>query len=793
MKIIYKKVLRELKIYKARTLMAFLGILIGIASIGFVLASYSILTREMNVNYMNTNPASIVLKVSDLDAQGVNLIKKMKSNMAVEVRKTMVSRIDRGNGTYGTLYLNVVEAFDNLRVDTFTLEKGELPSHSNQIVLERDSLKNLLNLKNGIDKNVVVKLPGGKTTEMNLSGTVHAPGLPPASMEKYSYAFLTLDALQALGYHGWYDEIHIVSYDNRFDREALKTLAADMKASLKQNGYQVDRVSVPEPGKHPHGDQLKSLLFLLQAFTVISLLVACIIIVNLLNFIMSTQTKQIAIMKTSGANTMNIAIPYFLYVLLVSIGAIMLSVPIAVWVGSGYSTFAAGILNFKITSYKIPFVVYAIQVSLGILIPLIASFYPIYRSCKITVKEGLQEQAISTKKAKGSHSFIQRIINKANAKIAIPLNNVFRKKGRTILAILALATGGVLFMTSQNIVASIGKTVDVSMNTFSYDYDVRLFGQYSDEKIMSSLEKVEGIEHAEIYKANTALFEKGDGSYSSVYTIKAMPRDSAMVNLALIEGTNIKSAENAVVINKALWDEENWIQPGMTVTMEIGGQSTSVVIAGIVNEVPPLPSVYMNLDVYDKVFSGSSKQNIMISAKKLTLNEQTAVSKKIEEVFEKDGIVISENWNLGMLRKSFVEHLIIIVNFLSVIALLAVVVGGLSIASAIGINVAERKRELGILRAIGVNRRQMISMISLEVILMGLAGWLLGVILSYPISILTGNYFGQIFLHSDLSNTLSVQGAFIWLAISITVAFVSGLVPAFKTARSPLKEMLAYE
>jgi len=773
--------------------MAFLGIFIGITSIGFVLDSYSILTREMNVNFMNTNPASIILKVSNLDPQGVDLVKKMKSNIDIEVRNTQVARIDRENGTYGTLYLFAVENFDNLRVDTFTLEKGELPNNSNQMALERDSLKNLSNLRKGYDENVVIKLPGGKETKMNLSGTVHAAGLSPASMEKYSYAFLPLEGLQALGYQGWYDEIHLISYDNRFDREQLKALAADMKECLLQNGYQVTRVDVPVPGKHPHGDQLKSFLFMLQAFTVISLLVACIIIINLVNFIMSTQIKQIAIMKSAGADNRDIALPYFIYVLMISIGAIVISIPIANLVGSGYSNFAAGILNFKITSYKLPFWVYAVQVSTGILIPLIASFYPIYRSCKITVKEGLAEQTDSIKKSNNKSSFIRRIINKTNTKIKIPLNNVFRKKGRTILAILALATGGMLFMTSQNIVASIGKTVDVSMDAFSYDYSVRLYGQYPEDKIVKTLGDIEGIEGVEVYKSNTVTFKNDDGTDSANYIIKALPKDSTMVNLELIVRENVDTADHPIIINKALWDEEQWIQPGMTIMMEIQGQRAEVTIAGIVNEVPPLPGVYMNLEDYQNLFSVSSRQNIMISENKQLSGDPLRISKEIEERFKAEGIEISENWNIGLLRKAFVEHLKVIVDLLSIVSVLAVVVGGLSIASAIGINVTERKRELGILRAIGANGRQTISMISFEVILMGIAGWLLGLLLAYPISIWTGNYFGQIFLHSDLNNTMSVTGTFIWLAISIIASFVSGLVPACKTANAPLKEMLSYE
>lgn len=742
---------------------------------------------------MNTNPASIILKVSNLDPKGIDLIKDMKENIDVEARKTLITRIDRENGTYGTLYLYAVEDFRSLRVDTFTLEKGEFPNDSGQMVLERDSLKNLLNLEKDYDENVLIRLPGGKEAKMYISGIVHAPGLSPASMEKYSYAFLTLDGLQSLGYSGWYDEIHFVSYDNRFDREELRIVAAEMKDRLMKNGYHVVRVDVPVPGKHPHGDQLKSLLFLLQAFTVISLFVACIIIINLLNFIMSTQTKQIAIMKSTGANTWDIALPYYLYVLVISIGAIILSMPIAISGGAGYSDIAAGILNFKITSYRIPIWVYIIQICSGILIPLIASFYPIYRSCKITVKEGLAEHIDDSKKSKGRKSFIQRRINITDTKLSIPLNNVFRKKGRTLLAILALSSGGVLFMTAQNIVASIDRTVDKSENTFNYDLDVRLYGKYQDDIIMKTLGNIKGIDEAEICRANTAVFEKNDETDSAFYTIKALPRDSTMVDFQIIDGGNINTLENAIIINKALWEEEKWLQPGMTVTMRIGKEHTQVTVAGIVNEIPPLPSIYMNLDIYERYFGDNSTQNILISANGINAEEQLQISKEIEERFQADGIEISENWNIDLLRKAFVEHLKVIVDFLSIIALLAVVVGGLSIASTIGINISERRRELGVFRAIGVSSHQLVSMISSEVILMGIAGWLSGILLALPVSVWAGNYFGNIFLHTNLNNAISVSGTFLWLAISIIVSYVSGIIPASKAANSSLREMLAYE
>lgn len=793
MKINYKRIFRELKIYKGRTFMALIGILIGVATIGFVLSSYAILLMEMDSNYMSTNPSSIILKVRNLDSKGVELVKSIQKNIDIEARKTLAARVDRGNGTKGTIYLFAVQDFNNLKLDICSLEKGQFPKNSSEMALERDSLKNLSNLKNGYDENILINLPGGNETTMKLSSRVHAPNLAPASMEKYSYGFLTLEGLQKLGYEGWYDEIHIVCYDMRFNREALQKSAEEMKASLIQAGYIVDKVDVPVPGKHPHGDQLKSLLFLLQVFAIVSLFVACIIIVNLLNFIMSKQTKQIAIMKAIGANTFDIAIPYFLYVFIISVAAIIISIPISITLSQGYSNFAASILNFNITNYDIPLWVFLTQAITGIIIPLLTSLYPIYKSSKITVKEGLQEQITSKKISKDKNSFLSYLFINMNSKIRIPINNAFRKKGRTAFSILALATGGILFITSQNIVASINNTVDKSTQLFSFDYDLKLSGQYPEDKLMKTLGTINNVDKVEVYKSSSACIKNLDGIESTNYTVKILPQNSKMINFKFLEGSTMTSSDNSIVINKALLDEENWIKVGMKLQMDIGGKSSIVTVAGIVTELPPLPTIYLNNNSYESYYSGVSSQNIFISAKTQDQDEQIKISKAIEEQFKASGINIAQNWNINLLRKAFVEHLKVIVNFLSVISLLAVFVGGLSIASSISINIAERKRELGILRAVGVNGKQLIKMISLEVILMGLGGWLMGLIIAYPISIYAGNYFGQIFLHSNLNNTLSISGTIMWLLISMLVSFVSGTIPARMASNTSLREMLSYE
>lgn len=786
-KVVFIKMFRDLKQYQGRTILALIGIFMGIVSVGAVLSAYTILNREMNRNFMDTNPASIIITVVNLDAKAKQLLEQNFKGLEIEFGKTVTARLAKENNAYGSIQLKAVEDFQNLKVDTFTLESGSFPKSDLEMVLERDCLKILKNLSAGTGEQLTVKLPGGLEKELKISGIVHAPGLAPASMENYSYGFLGLAGLRKLGYQGWYDEIRMVSYHNRFDYAELRKLAQEVQQTLAKNGYLVSRTDLPEPGKHPHADQLNSLLFLLQAFTVILLLAACLIIINLLNFIIAKQTNQIGIMKAVGARSKDIVFPYLGYVSLISFSAFWLSLPLSIAFGRSYSDFAAYILNFKILNYQIPFWVFVFQGLIGMIIPLAATAYPIIKCCGKSVKDGLNDTAHSEVKANGA-GFPK--LQGTNSGIRIPFSNLLRKKTRTILAVCSLAVGGALFMTSQNITASIEKTVAESMKVFQWDYELRLAKNYPEEQLQKALNGIGGLNRYEIWNETTAFFRKPDQTDSPSYRVKIAPPGTKMV--AFLTTETLRS-DNKIIVNRALTATEKWLESDLKGKLALGGEQVELALAKIVTEIPPLPTIYLDLTTYRKLFGGSTKQLILVNTKTRDISEQRKISAAIEERFKAAGIELADNLNIQIYRKAMVDHLYLIVTFLAVIALLAVIAGGLGIATAIGINVSERKREIGILRAVGANSHQVIAMVLWEVLLMGLASWLIGAAISYPISIWVGNYFGQIFLHTNLYSDFSGSGSFQWLIIAIVVSLVSGFIPARNVSTSSLRKMLAYE
>jgi ABC-type lipoprotein release transport system permease subunit len=325
------------------------------------------------------------------------------------------------------------------------------------------------------------------------------------------------------------------------------------------------------------------------------------------------------------------------------------------------------------------------------------------------------------------------------------------------------------------------------MDVLKWDYDIRLAGNYDPGLLTKTAGSINGLEKAEIWQGASGFFRGEDGNVSQNYTVKIVPPDSVLSNLPEF------SLVNGVIINQGVADAEKWMAPHGVVTLTIGGRQADVQVAGIVTEVPPMPVVYIPLQTFEALFGNAPSQMIFARANTRDAMLQRAITKDIESKFRAAGVNLSDNWNVNALRKAFIDHLKVIISFLSVVALFAVAVGGLGISSTIGINISERRYETGVLRAIGSDARRIYILILLEVLIMGLAGWLAGTVLSYPVSVLVGNYFGRIFLHSDLINVLSVPGSAVWLMISLSAALVSGYIPARKAARAPLREMLSYE
>jgi putative ABC transport system permease protein len=109
------------------------------------------------------------------------------------------------------------------------------------------------------------------------------------------------------------------------------------------------------------------------------------------------------------------------------------------------------------------------------------------------------------------------------------------------------------------------------------------------------------------------------------------------------------------------------------------------------------------------------------------------------------------------------------------------------------INVLERVREIGVVRAVGASDMAVLRLILVEGVIIGLLSWLTGTIVSLPVSLLITNVLGISMMQRPLTYSFSFTGALMWLAIAIILAAVASFLPARGASRLTVREVLAYE
>jgi putative ABC transport system permease protein len=124
-----------------------------------------------------------------------------------------------------------------------------------------------------------------------------------------------------------------------------------------------------------------------------------------------------------------------------------------------------------------------------------------------------------------------------------------------------------------------------------------------------------------------------------------------------------------------------------------------------------------------------------------------------------------------------------IANFIIMIALVSLVVGGIGIANVMLVSVTERTREIGVRRAIGAKRSSILIQFLTEAATLGVCGGILGILGSLV--------FNHIYLEASVVLPLH------WVAYSFIICagigIMAGIYPAFRAANENVIDALRYE
>ena len=781
----WHKAVRDFWHERARTILVILAIALGVAAFAAVMSSYAILTRELDLGYLATNPASAVLRLDSIDDETVKAILQNPEVSDAEPRRTIRGQIKAGPVQWRNLMLFVVQDYGNIRVSTLVPERGAWPPANGEILIERDAFQVA---KANIGDAVTVKTVNGVEQPLVISGSVHDVGQAQARMENIVYGYINLATLVQLGEQPKLDQLNILVAQNKFDENHIRRVVADVEQLIKSRGHEVWRIDIPKPGKHPHSDLTGILLLAMSSFGLFVLVLSGILVINLLTAMMASQVRQIGVMKAIGATRWQIARIYFGQALFLGIAAVIVSVPLGILGSRALCRYMALFLNFDINSFAVPFWVYVLVAVVGLAAPLIAAAYPVWSGTAAPVRVALSDFGLS-QTTFGASAFDRALtrIGGTLSLVAIAIRNSFRRRTRLALTLLTLAAGGLFFISALNVRASLVNTLDRMFAARKFDLTIGLANPYELEKIQTAIGNTRGIRRAEGWFQTEASVAN-----SNPFSVVALPADTQLLDLDIIEGRRLAPGDtDAIVINNALAGREK-MRVGETVVLHMGAAETTWRVVGLSREAFSPAVAYIPLGFIQQQHPGMVN-NLRLSLDDSDPDSIDAVKGDLDRNLEQAGVRARGSATKAESRFGFDQHMLMIYVFLIVMSTIIGGVGGLGLMTTMSLNVLERRREMGVMQALGATPRTVWLMVVAEGIVIGVLSWTVAAVLAWPISKGLGDFITKVMFRSGLDFTFEPLGLLIWMVVSISLSAVASFLPAWKASRVTVREALAYE
>ncbi|CAN5440493.1 FtsX-like permease family protein [soil metagenome] len=358
--------------------------------------------------------------------------------------------------------------------------------------------------------------------------------------------------------------------------------------------------------------------------------------------------------------------------------------------------------------------------------------------------------------------------------------NALRNPRRTAATASALMIGLTLACMMSIVGASAKATVDKQIeDTFVGDYIVSsVFAGPFSSSIATRLENVDGV--ADVVQQRFG-FAKYDGGFAGIGA--TAPDDIDRLDLTLDTGkaTDL-AAPDTVLLGKSFADSNDLVVGDSiklevnagTVTWKVVGtfEASTVIDSGILTSVRTMESAgYPARDNLLVVYAEPGATGLQARLDKALAN-QPIVTAKDQSAYAAE-------------RRKPIDQSVLIIFALLGLALLIAVLG---IVNTLALSVIERTREVGLLRAIGVSRRQLRLMITLESVVISLLGALLGVIL--------GIGFGVALMTAVRDQGLDVISVpwgqvVMFLVVSVIVGVAAAVLPGRRAARLDVLKAIA--
>jgi putative ABC transport system permease protein len=703
-----------------------------------------------------------------------------------------------------------------------TLKQGRAPNGPTEVAIDAGTARKA-DFHVGDEITILLKGPARTFTVVGIVGFGTTDNLAGATIAAFDVA----SAQKYVGTPGTYTDLAIASEDGVSQKELAQRISAVLPKGFEAVTQQQ---SVDEASKEIK-DGLGSFSTILLVFAGISLFVGAFLIFNTFSMLIAQRARELALMRALGASRRQVTNSVLIESLIVGLFSSIVGLVSGIGVAIGLQALLAK-LGIDLPSGETVIATRTIVVSfvVGMGVTAVAALVPAIKASRVAPVEAMrdsgpaEQRSLAKRGAVGGTfltvgivSFVTGLavvnwwamaggavaiflgVTMLSALIARPVTavlgkpfalgtpgrlgrgNAMRNPRRTSATAAALMIGLALVaavsVLGSSLKSSTVKIVDTSLGA---DYIMRTenFTPFSGE-VGKDLRGKPGIK-------SVAAFRFGQAKVAgSTVDLQGVEPDALafVLKLAAVSG-HFEDMESGIAVSKKAATAHHW-KVGDTVPVTWQRTGSHPLKVAVIFDVNQFAGDYLvSGTTFDK---NTSEQLLGVVAVKTTADSNPKDTRAIVDAAVKPypNIIVQDQ---SQFVKSQGEQIDKLLNFITVLLVLSVLIAVLGIINTLALSVIERTRELGLLRAVGLQRRQLRRMIRVESVVIAVYGAVLG--------LAVGIGFGWAFvraLHGQGVTEFSLPvGRLVQVLIVAALAGVlAAALPARRAARLDVLEAVA--
>jgi putative ABC transport system permease protein len=639
-----------------------------------------------------------------------------------------------------------------------------------------------------------------------------------------------------LGKKDAYSSITVTAAQGTTD-DALR----DAVAAKLGSGYDVKTgATLAKEQADQINEGLKFFNYVLLGFAGIALFVGIFIILNTFSIIVAQRTRELALLRSMGASRGQVIGSVVLEALVIGLIASIVGLGAGIGVGallaSIFSTLGGGDLH--LAGIGVPMSAVISSFAVGMIVTVVAAVMPALRASriapvaamreaatpdrpltKITITGALVAAAGGTSLAFGFNqaslplifggilvafvgvALLTPILSKPMVSLIGRLlswsmpgllgrRNSARNPRRTAITAAALMVGISLITGVSVVLTSATKSIEkLASGQLQTDLIVSGEGQMEGEpatfrrEVLTKIEKTDGVKSAVGWSQDGVL--EGENQLFAV-GVTDMPAMASMFGLKPKSGVIAPLKDDQLALPEEMAAEKGW-SVGSKVTLQLAkGEPKTYSVGFIWVKSQVLQGALVLPESASKDFrSDQIAQAFVQVAPGVSAAD---VQKRVEPLFaDNPEITVQDRSAFVKQTTSQFDTVLLMIQILLALAILIAVLG---VINTLALSVIERTRELGLLRAIGMRRAQVMRMITVESVVISVFGAVLGLAVGLALGIATVQALkDQGISEIGLPWMTMVQ----YLVVAAFVGVIAAILPAIRAARLNVLDAIAYE